>query len=204
MTILVTDPELEVRLIAERRETGADRRDEVWDGVYQIFPHPDIDHQGILTGLSTVFMVVLGWKERGEVRIGVGVSDRGHDWAQNYRIPDVAVFLRGTRAQCRDTHWFGGPDFAVEVLSQGDRAREKFDFYARVGTRELLLVDRQRWMLELYRLENGALLPVGVAHADGGQTLASEVLPLAFRLKAGETRPKVEVIHHDGQQRWDL
>ena len=32
----------------------------------------------------------------GEAFPGVNVSDRSDDWTQNYREPDVAVFLEGT------------------------------------------------------------------------------------------------------------
>ena len=53
------------------------------------------------------------------------------------------------------TFWYGGPDFAVEVISPFDRSRKKFEFYARVGVRELLLVNRKPWSLELYRLDRG-------------------------------------------------
>ena len=64
------------------------------------------------------------------------------NWTKNYRCPDVAVFLPGNPAEDRETHWLGGPDFAVEIVSRDDRSRKKFDFYAKVGVRELLLVDR--------------------------------------------------------------
>lgn len=167
-------------------------------------PIANNEHQDLVGALSAVLRVVIGWTGLGDVFPGVNVSDREVDWTQNYRVPDVAVFLRGTRAQNRETHWFGGPDFAVEILSEGDRSREKLGFYASVGTRELLLVDRQRWALELYRLEGGALLPVGVAAVDRGGPIASDVVPLSFRLQAGSPRPKVVVEHGDGRQRWEV
>ena len=56
---------------------------------------------------------------------GCNVSDRPKRWKKNYRCPDVAVFLPGNPAEDRETHWFGGPDFAVEILSPYDRSREK-------------------------------------------------------------------------------
>ena len=60
-------------------------------------------------------------------------------------------FCPDNPAEDRETHWYGGPDFAVEILSPFDRSREKFDFYAKVGVRELMLVARRPWKLELYR-----------------------------------------------------
>ena len=38
MVALIQDPQLEQELIAKRRETGADRYDEVWEGVYVMSP----------------------------------------------------------------------------------------------------------------------------------------------------------------------
>ena len=92
--------------------------------------------------LAAMFHAVVDRRGLGEAFPGVNVSDREDDWTQNYREPDVAVFLEGTTARDMDTHWLGGPDFAIEILSPGDRAREKLDFYAKVNVRELLIVDR--------------------------------------------------------------
>ena len=77
---------------------------------------------------------------------GCNVSDQPERWKRNYRCPDVAVFLPGNPAEDRGTHWYGGPDFAAEVHSRFDRSRKKFGFYAKVGVRELLLVDRHPWV----------------------------------------------------------
>jgi Uma2 family endonuclease len=129
------------------------------------------------------------------------VSDRAAGWTHNYRIPDVAVFLRGTSARSLGTHWLGGPDFVVEVVSPEDNSRAKLGFYAKVGTRELLVIDRDPWGLELYRLADGVLASVGVVGPEPPGRPASAVLPLGFGLIAGEERPGVEVVHEDGR-RW--
>ena len=95
-----------------------------------------------------------------------------------------------------DTHWLGGPDFAVEILSPGDPAREKLDFYAKVNVRELLIIDRSPWQLDLYRLAE-ASARLG-RHVDAGRARRSrpEVLPLMFRLVPDEPRPTIEVVHY--------
>ena len=111
-------------------------------------------------------------------------------------------FMAAIRRFARGAYWLGGPDFAVEVISRHDRSRKKFDFYAKVGVRELLLVDRKPWALELYRLQDGKLALVGKSDLDHPEILASEVLPLSFRLVAGNPRPRIEVAHADGIQRW--
>ena len=204
MPLLMTDPDAQKRLIRERRKLGIDRYDEVWNGVYFVSPPPNDDHQRIVTNLSICFGVSIQWIGLGEVRAGIGVSDRTEGWTKNYRCPDVAVFLRGTSARNLDTHWFGGPDFAVEILSRGDRARKKFGFYASVGTRELLPIDRQPWALELHRLEGGDLGLAGRSTPEAPDVLVSQVLPLSFRMIAGDPRPAILVAHADGIQTWSV
>jgi Uma2 family endonuclease len=138
----------------------------------------------------------------GKVRPNVNISDRDEGWTENYRGPDVAVFLHGTKAVNRKTHWVGGPDFAIEILSEGDRAREKLDFYAKVRVRELLLIDRDPWRLELYRLALRRLGLMGTSTPKEGKALPSRVLPLTFRLVADRPRPTIEVVNADGR-RWE-
>ncbi len=96
----------------------------------------------------------------------------------------------------------GGPDFAVEIVSRGDRSRQKFDFYAGIGTRELLLVDRYPWALELYDLRDGQLVLIGESRLKTSQTITSEVLSMTFRLLSGEPVPKIEVVHLPSGQSW--
>ena len=138
----------------------------------------------------------------GKVRAGVNVSDREHDWGKNFRCPDVVVYLNDTKAVNHNTFWYGGPDFAVEIVSPGDRSREKLDFYAKVGTRELLIVDRKPWALELYRLQDETLTRVGKSTLTKRDWLASEVVPLKFRLVAGKSRPEIEAVHGTTRKKW--
>lgn len=141
MAMLVLDHLFEEQVRADRKERGIDKHDEVWDGVYVMSPLANNEHQEIVFGLNTVLQIVAARTGLGKVCPGVNVSDR-EDWTHNYRCPDVVVFLQGTSAINRGTFWLGGPDFAVEILSEGDRARAKLPFYAKVGVRELLFVDR--------------------------------------------------------------
>ncbi len=202
MAMLITDPLIEDTIKAQRAESGSDRHDEVWDGVYVVSPLANNEHQKLALRLAAILQVVVDDDRLGEAYPGVNVSDR-EDWTHNYREPDVAVFLEGTTARDMGTYWLGGPDFAIEILSEGDRAREKLDFYAKVRVRELLIVDRNPWRLELYRLARRRLGPVGTSTAESSATLASKVLPLTFRLVAGRPRPTIEVVHADGR-RWEV
>lgn len=201
MPVIVTDPREQERLIAERRAAGGDRFDEVWEGDYVMAPLADDEHQDVQLALASILLQVM--RPHGDfVRAGVNVSDRDEGWEHNYRCPDVVVFLAGTSAHNCGSHWVGGPDFAVEILSPGDRTPQKLPFYASVNVRELLVIDRDPWSLQLYRLANGKLSSVGVATVADGKTLSSEVLPLSFRLVVADQRPQVEVTHRETHQKW--
>jgi Uma2 family endonuclease len=202
MAMLVLDQKAQDRIIRERRERGLDREDEVWDGDYLVMPDPNLEHQDIATGLSTILRIVIDWPGFGKVYQGMNVSDRADDWEHDYRCPDVGVCLQGNPGVNRGAYWHGGPDFVVEIISPHDRSREKLGFYARVGVRELLLIDRDPWTLELYRLRKTKLARAGASATGQPKTLASTVLPLSFRLVAGDPRPRIEVAHSDGRQRW--
>jgi Uma2 family endonuclease len=201
MTALITDEQLEERLKAERRAAGADRYDEVWDGVYIMPAMPTDQHQDIVLKLADVLFRVLHRGRLGKVRAGINLSDRRDGWEHNYRSPDIAVFLRGTEAKNYQTHWCGPADFLIEVTSPDDRTYEKTDFYSRLRVRELLIVNRQAWTLELHRWQDGALKQVGQS-AIGGVILTSQVLPVAFRLVRGARRPKIEVSHTQSERKW--
>ena len=180
-------------LIRERRRNGHGRFDEVWNGVYVMSPIANNDHQWIASKLTIILYQALGAIAEQRIFAGANISDQPDDWTKNYRVPDVAVFLPGNSAEDRDTHWFGGPDLAIEIISKGDRSRKKFGFYARVGVRELLLVDRFPWRLELYQNDGVEMNLAGsLAPGDAGQ-IDSQILPVSFRLIESSEKPKIEV-----------
>jgi Uma2 family endonuclease len=165
-------------------------------------PNPNDEHQQLVMHLGMRLCQLFEETGLGQVRPGVNISDRVVDWRVNFRCPDVVVFLNDTTAECRDTFWFGGPDFAIEIVSPNDRTRDKLEFYSSVNTRELLVIDRDPWSLELYRLVDGEMQLVGRCTPDARQSLGSEVLPLtwSFAASAGPTdRPRIELRHADGQ-----
>src|SRR6266446_3876870 len=199
MSILIDDAGLEERILAERRAQGIDHHDEVWEGVYVVSPIPNNEHQDLVGNLVMFLKLVIQKPGLGKVYPGVNISDRRDDWRQNYRVPDVAVFLTDCSAQDCGTHWLGGPTFACEILSDKDRTREKIPFYAKVGTQELLLIDRDPWTLELYRWRDGELELAGGCDQASEAALPSATLPLTFQLLAAEPRCLVRMVALDGQ-----
>ena len=204
MTVLVTDRELGERLIAERRASGGDRFDEVWEGLYVMAPLADDEHQDLQGKLAAVFLSAVGWAGNGLVRPGVNVSDREDDWKSNYRCPDVVVYLPGNPARNRGTHWVGGLDLAVEIASPYDRSRDKLSFYAGVGVRELLVIDRRPWALEMYHRDERTLVSAGRVTPGDAASIESSVLPLTFSWRDGQPRPAIEVTDLKSGQRWLL
>jgi Uma2 family endonuclease len=204
MTTIINDRDLERALIRRRRRLGHDRRDEVWNGVYVMSPFPANRHQRVVGCLDTVFRLVVESRGQGIVLPGANISDREDDWKKNYRIPDCCVFLNGTLAQDRDTHWFGGPDFCVEIASPGERVQDKLPFYASVGTREVLLILRAPHRLQLMRLQGTELVSAGESTADDPTWLESTVVPLAFRLWNEPQARVIEVRRTDEPGSWTI
>jgi Uma2 family endonuclease len=124
-----------------RRRTGADQWDEMWEGVLHMAPSPNRDHQDFEFDLES--WLRRHWAEPNGCRVyhQINVSEPGN-WPNNYRIPDL-VLLTPSRFDIDYNEYFdGGPDAVVEIHSPGDEAYEKLDFYAKVGVREVWIIDR--------------------------------------------------------------
>jgi Uma2 family endonuclease len=202
MLTLVADPALSLRLIEQRRAAGIDLFDEVWEGVYVMTPAPNDEHQQLSMMLVHVLVDTVELANIGHVRPAINLTSDPDDWERNYRIPDAVVFLHGSGATCHDVCWSGSPDFVIEIVSPWDKTRDKIPFYEQIGVRELMIVDRDPWRLELYRLQNGRLSLVGTSTPEESATVASHGVPLSFRLVEGEKRPKIDIQHADGDKSW--
>ena len=199
MPILIRDPDLEEAFRARLAVEQPDRVSEVWDGVEIMSPLARIEHQALLLWLGAVLLAQIDRSRGDRCTAGGNVSDTpGSRWVDNYRIPDIIVALAGGVAIHRGTHWLGGPDLVVEILSPAEDPALKFDFYASVGCRELMVVDLQPLAVELYCPANGTMILAGRADAAGG-IATSVVLPLTYRVVAG---PQLEVSHTGTGQTW--
>ncbi len=167
-------------------------------------PLPVLEHQSIVPCLSRAFIAVVEDIELGRVFAGVNVADQAIDWTRNDRCPGLAVYQNGNPAEVRQTRWLGGPDFAVEVVTPGDRGREKPGFYGKIGTRELLFIERPPWSLELSRLGPVGLESAGRSTEDGPALLLSDIVPLTFALVSDCERLRVSLMHRDGVSSWRI
>jgi len=203
MAVMVLNKELADEILEGRN--GFDRpnrREEVWDEVTYIMPEANVEHDDIAGFFYRVFWAVFGIDERNRIQFRVNLSDRTVGWKSNYRVPDTMVFLAGNPAKLCGTHYCGGPDLALEVLSPDDKSREKLDFYALIGTREVIILDRDPWQLELYQLDQGEMKLAGTIEPGDGKKLSSRVGPIEYQLISSQPRPKVKIVHTKTGQEW--
>lgn len=196
---LILEPSLVRDLIRERQSRGIDRYDEVWDGVYVMPPLANNPHQRLVFDACMVLDTVVR-PAGGRVQPGANVSDRREGWEKSFRAPDVVVVLKDGLAIDCETHWFGGPDFLMEVKSPGDDTELKIPFYSKINVRELLVVHRDTRHLRLYRHDGEQLMLIGESQRKKSPWLKSEVLPLEFRWKSTKSGPRTEARRMDGKK----
>lgn len=202
MPVLVQNRNVADRLLKEREASDDHTRDEVWDGVTIIMPEADVEHDDIAGLFYRSFWAVFGNDPANRIQFRANLSDRVEGWTSNYRVPDTMVFLSGNSARRCGTHYCGGPDIALEVVSPDDRSRDKLDFYAKIGTREVIVVDREPWQLEIYQLHGGKMRSIGTIRPGEGVELTSSVGPLKFQFVAAQPRPKLKLVHTGTGQEW--
>ena len=172
---------------------------ECWNGDNVMPPMANDEHQGLAFGFAAPLFSAVVEPKLGLARLGVNVSDGTTPWWENYRCPDVVVYLSSNPAKNQQTHWVGGPDFLVEIMSDDEDPLAKLDFYASIGTREVLIVQRDPWALELFRLKDGTLASTGRCEVGSNATLISESLGLTFALHDG---PKIAIEHPTNRSKW--
>ena len=203
MTAIIEDRGLEKEVIRRRQEIGADRWDEVWEGVYIMNALPNSDHQDIVMNLGAFLVPLFRRTGEGIVFPGINYASDAENWQHDYRCPDLAVFLtENGEARNHDTFWTGPADFLIEVVSPNDRAYDKLPFYDKLGVHELLIIDRDPWQLELFRHADGRLASVATGTVKNAAVIESQRLGVTFQLLPGEKRPGIRLEHLKTNQHW--
>ncbi len=146
--ILGPHPGIE-RIIEQRRATGADLYDEVWEGEYHMAPAPHPFH----ASLDQQMAEILGPLARRLGLVALDTCNVGR--LDDYRVPDRSVH----RTQPTET-FVPTAALVVEVVSAHDESWAKFDFYAAHGVDEVVIVDGHDRTVDWLALVDGAYRPV--------------------------------------------
>lgn len=175
--------------IALRRRLGLDGRDEMWEGVLHMSPAPAPEHQRMLDELIAFLMPLFKRSGRGTLRSGINVFDESSK-RENYRIPDLTFVAAGReRIIAQDGVRGEAPDAVIEIRSPDDETYEKLPFYASLGVREVVVLDRDTKKPEVFRLAGGRYV---VAAPDREGWIPSDTLLVRFRHVPGPS-PRVAV-----------
>jgi Uma2 family endonuclease len=137
-------------VLERRRRTGADRHDEVWEGVYHMVPSPSGAHANIewqLAALLRPLAIAAGLTPTGQINLGDGEDD--------FRIPDGALHRDSATGV-----WHHTAALVLEIVSPNDESWEKLPYYAAHGVDEVLIVDPQERSVNWLALEQGRYRPV--------------------------------------------
>jgi Uma2 family endonuclease len=150
-------------------------------------PAPSFEHQRILDRLIGFLERLLRTTGRGQLVSGINVFRESDD----YRIPDLTFVATGReRLFHQDGVRGGGPDAVIEIRSPEDETYDKLPFYAALGTRELVVIDRDTKQPEIYGLA-GSQYVTQQSDADGW--VRSEAMNVRFRTIEGHpSRLQVE------------
>jgi Uma2 family endonuclease len=163
--------------LAWRKKTGIDRWDEMWDGVLHMTPAPNVEHQRILGAMIGFLVPASGTRGRGIVLPGINVFGQN---GENYRIPDITFVAKDReKILARDGVHGDGPDAVIEIRSPEDETYEKLPFYAAIGVREVLVVDRDSKQPEMYHLQGSQL--VNMTPDPGGWVVAEAMRAVPSR-----------------------
>jgi Uma2 family endonuclease len=170
--------------LARRRRIGLDRWDEMWEGVLHMPPAPNYEHQRVLDSLVIFLGPLLQDTGRGTLRSGINVFHEARNM-ENYRIPDLTFVARGHEQVIAEDGIRGGPpDAVVEIRSPDDETYEKFPFFAALGVIEVIVIDRDSKIPEVFRLAGSRYLAV---QPDADGWLTSVTLGVRLASAAGGT-----------------
>ena len=180
VVLSVTEEEL-----AQRRLTGIDRFDEMWEGVLHMAPAPSFEHQRMVTEINRFAGGICERRGRGVLVFQINVFNDASP-KPDYRIPDLTFIAKGREhIIAHDGTRGGGPDAVIEIRSPEDETYEKFPLFAQLGVREVIVIDRDTKRPEVYRLAGSQYIAVQI---DAQRTL-SEVLGIRFiHIEPGRVR----------------
>jgi len=147
-------PAVPPEILEWRKRVGADRWDEMWEGVLHMAPSPNREHQDLHLNLATFLKNHLPKQRKIKVYPNINLASPA-GWPNNFRIPDLLLVSPERREIDHDEYFEGAPDVVVEIESPGDESREKLPFYAGLGVPEVWIVHRDTKEPEVLLLARG-------------------------------------------------
>jgi Uma2 family endonuclease len=139
--------------LQERRRTGADRWDEIWNGVWHMPPMPNRAHQELEGALETWLRLFWARPRGNRVYHQINLAVPGGWPDKDYRIPDLVLLTPDRFSIDHNEYFEGAPTVVVEIRSPGDETYEKFEFYERLQLPEIWVIDRDNRTPELHTLD---------------------------------------------------
>lgn len=153
MQTLVSDPPPAgfEELMERRRLAGADKLDEVWDGVVHMSPDASIPHGRVANQLAELLSPLARAVGLVPVVQPFNLGEPG----PNFRIPDGGLLREGTASA-----WVQTAALVIEVVSPGDDSWNKFDYFADHDVSEVLIVDPHKQSVHWFALADGEYKPI--------------------------------------------
>ena len=147
--------EIPSHIEAWRKRVGADRWDEMWEGVLHVPPPPHVGHQDLEGALEAYLRYRWAPMCGGKVYHQIALSPSAAGWTKNYRVPDLVLLLPPRFSIDGGEFFEGAPDVAAEIHTPGDEAYEKLPFYAQLGVPEVWILHRDTKKPEIHVLKRG-------------------------------------------------
>jgi Uma2 family endonuclease len=174
--MMIVRPHAPPLTMAEYRnlpETGP--RYQLVEGDLYVAPAPNCFHQDISRNLQAVLVNYLSRHP-----IGVLYSAPFDVYLTEIDVfqPDLLIVLNENRRILTDAGAEGAPDLVVEILSPKTRQLDLVDkkrVYARLGVKELWIIDPDKLEVTVYRFDEDPIEPVAIARSQ--EEIASPLLP---------------------------
>ncbi len=147
-------PSVPPEILEWRKRSGADRWDEMWNGVLHIMPAPNREHQDLEGSLEGYLRSHWGRPRGARVYHQINLAPPGGR-PDDYRIPDLVLLTAERFAIDHNEYFEGAPDAVVEIHSPDDEAYDKLPFYEELGVPEAWVIHRDTKQPEVYLLKRG-------------------------------------------------
>jgi Uma2 family endonuclease len=144
--------EVPADILAWRKRPGADRWDEMWEGVLHMPPMQNREHQELEWTMETYLRLRWARPRKAKVYHNINVASPG-GWPNDYRIPDLVLVSPERFGIDRNEYFEGAPDVVIEIRSPGDETYGKLEFYSRLGVPEVWVIDRDSKAPKIYVLQ---------------------------------------------------